>query len=376
MQPKLRWLIALMFSLLLMAPVGMVAAEDDDDGNESKEEKGNDSDDDEDDDNEDELKHKVEVDVSGDEITVEMKQESGESESKIEFKTDLSEAKFKLKFEEETGQVETEQKLEVVLQRLFEYRDANGNGAYDDGETVVSAYRIGGSGDSLSDAPDSGQMNWATPTIADHQVGAKSGKKMGATATFGPNGSGEFGLDMMVFGDFTNLASGQLKPTDVKIDFIIKHYPYEADDTAIGLLLKTKTKQEVEMEHEDIENDEEGITASSTTDVNQVTLMFAWKQSATIDGVDLPVATTVLSSAMESEQDGSESEFEYKKRFVISYARGDVIVHDPVAGVGYGGMAATDAGWLDALMPGFTTLLATASISVAAIALRPRRKMY
>ena len=358
MRQSVRWIFALFLALMLALPASVVASsgEDDNDG------------DDDDDEREDENTHKVDVDISGDQITVEMKKETGDSESKIEFKTDLSEGKFKLKFEEETGQLETEQKLEVKLQQLIEFVDGNGNGAYDEGETVASAYHIGDSGNSLSGAPDNGSVNWGTPTLEDITITGKLGKKIVARGTFGDAGQGTFGLDMMVFGDFTSISTSQIRPTDVKIDFIIENYPYTRDDSAVGLMMKTKTKQEQERDHIDLDDDEEGVVAASTTEVNSISLSFSWKQTATVDGVDLPVHTTVLNSQTDSDED----EFEFKQQFVLSYARGDVIVHDPVAGVGYASVGGA-SGWLSGLLPGFGIVATMATISAGAIVMSPRR---
>jgi len=371
MEQSVRWLIALLLALMLTLPGSVVASGGDDDENDDDSDNdANGSDEDNDDDErEDREKHKVEVDVSGDEIKVELKREIGHDETKIEFKVDLSEAKFKLKFEEETGQLETEQKLEVVMQRLFEYVDANGNGAYDEGEIIASGYRIGDSGDSLSDSPDNGSVNWDQPTLSDITTGGVSGKAMSARGSIGAESEGVFGLDIKVYGDFTMMNGSQLLPTEVKIDFIIENYPYTQNDSVLGLLLKTKTKQEQERQHSDIDDDEEGVVASSSTDVNAISLGFSWKQTATVDGVDLPVHTTVLSSETETSAD----EFEFKQRFVLGYARGDVIVHDPVAGVSYASAAtaAVDEGkWYN--LPGFGVVATLTAFMGTAILVRPR----
>ena len=115
-------------------------------------------------------------------------------------------------------------------------------------------------------------------------------------------------------------------------------------------------------------DDEEGVVAASTTEVNSISLSFSWKQTATVDGVDLPVHTTVLNSQTDSDED----EFEFKQQFVLSYARGDVIVHDPVAGVGYASVGGA-SGWLSGLLPGFGIVATMATISAGAIVMRPRR---
>ena len=373
MRQSMQWMIAMLLALMLALPGSAVASGGDEENDENDENSNasDNRDDDGGDEREDREKHKVDVDISGDEIKVELKREVGHDETKIEFKVDLSEAKFKLKFEEESGQLETEQKLEVVMQRLFEFVDANGNGAYDDGETIASGYRIGDSGDSLSDSPDNGSVDWGQPTLSDITTGGISGKAMSARGSFGPESEGVFGLDIKVYGDFTLMDGSQLLPTEVKIDFIIENYPYTQNDSILGLLLKTKTKQEQDRQHSDIDNNEEGVVASSSTDANAVSLGFAWKQTATVDGVDMPVHTTV----MKSETETSEDEFEFKQRFVLGYARGDVIVHDPVAGVSYASAAATvaeEGDWYSNILPGFGMMATLGAFVGIALLVRPR----
>ena len=375
-------LIFLLASMLLV-PAGFALGDEGESSSESEEEdefdeekefedeKDEDEDEDErEDEREDETKHEVKTEISDDEIKVELERETAEAESKIEFKTDLSEAKFKLEFEEETDQFENEQKLEVKLQSLIEFLDENANGAYDEGEEILSNYRIGDGDDGLGGVEETGAIEWDAPSLADINVDGNSGKKMEARGSFGPDGNATFGLDIMVFGDFTMLNGSQLMPTDVKIDFLILDYPYTSNDSLVGLMMKTKTKQEQERDHEDIDADEEGVVAASTTEANSVALAFTWKGSATVDGVDLPVMTTVLSSESETEQD----EFEFKQRFVLSYARGDEIIHDPVAGVAYasnevaGSSSTEETSVFDQVLPGFELLFAVGAISIAAIA--------
>lgn len=381
---SIRKMLILLLAAMLLAPVGFVVADGDDDaGRDANDEEESERDDDEDDDDdederEDEMKHKVETSVSGDEVEVELKREASESESKIEFKVDLSEAKFELEYEEETEALETEQKLEVRLSRLLEFVDGDGDGIFDEGETILSSYAIGSDGDDLSgDVPENGSVLWAQPTLSDLSVGAMTGKKIEARGSFGADGNATFGLDIMVFGDFTMLNGSQLMPTDVKIDFLILDFPYTSNDSQVGLLMKTKTKQEQERENEHIDADEDGIVASSATDLSAVNLAFTWKSMANIDGVDATVGTTVLAQEVESEAD----EYEFKQRFVLSYARGDAIIHDPVAGVAYASTTAPasgdaqEDGFLDGVLPGFTTLLtASALVAAGVIATRPRHE--
>lgn len=323
-----------------------------DGNNDQEEERGEDGrDGDDEDENEDdegdEDKRKVEVSTDEDGIEIKLERESAAQEDKIEMSFDFEDAEFEVKFEAEVGDNETEMKLEAQFQAVAEYRDANGNGRFDSGEPIVSFWMLSTDG---GDEPEgagepAGTVDWQTPSVSDATVGNLTGKKITAPARLGPNGT--FELRFFVFGDFVDLANSSLKPTSVKIDIEIRNYPFEANDTALALFLKTKAKTEVEVEHdhEDLEDDEVGVAASSTLGGEPVSLVFAWKDSATVDGAPMPVATTTLRSKTETEQDEGKLESKKTDEFALSYARGAVIIHDPEAFVSIEPARAGIPGW-------------------------------
>ena len=368
------WLI-LLIALMLIAPVGFVSASGDDDDIDDDDIDDDDIDDDDRDDDDiddddiddDELEHEMRVEQDDEGLKVTLKREVGENETKIEFKMDVDEAKFRLKYEDETEVSEVEQKLSVELKHLVEYRDSNGDGTYNEGEDIVSAWGMSNSHSLVNEI--NGTMTWGQPTIEDINVNDIAGKKMSVAASMGENSSAQFRVDLMVFGQFNLLGGDSLAPTEVKIDFVIQDYDYQANDTALALMLRTKTKQEQEYEHEDIEEGEEGVVASSTTGVGTlVGLSFTWKSNATVDGMNTTVPTTTFKTTTE---DG-DGEFEHKQDFALSYARGELIVHDPTAGVTYdvktqssGGSenVAENEGFLG--LPGFSAIIGIAAISLA-----------
>lgn len=296
---------------------------------------------------EDDEKRKVEIDVSGDEAKIELKRETKAAEDKVEMSFDASEAEIEVKFEAEEGDTETEQKLEAEFVQLLEYVDGDANGRFDAGEEVASSWLLSSEGeDGIEDAPVSGNVDWGALTVSDEtSADGTPGKRISGRATFG--GTGVFGLDLHVFGDFTEFAGATLEPTEVKIDIRIDGYPFERDGSALALVLETKAESEFEREHEDIEEGEEGVAAADTVAGKRVSLVFTWTERATVDGVEQPVGTTVLKSEEEREVEEGEEEFEEKRLFVLSYARGASVVHDPTAGVSYepaGGIPAPATG--------------------------------
>lgn len=374
MSPTTRLLAMLTALVLFLAvPLSTLAQEDtDEDGSEDEKEdedgdqrgEGEDGGDEEDDDGQehDEDERKVKVEVGDDGARIKLERETAASEDKIEAKFEFDDAEFEIKYESEAGDAETQMKLQAQLLRLAEFRDADGDGAYDTNETIVSAWAFSGEADDEEDdgASEDGTVDWLTPTVTDVTVDNQTGKQIRAPARLG---SGSFELVMWTFGDFVDLENSTLKPTSVKIDIVIRDYPYEANDTALALFLRTESKSEFEVEHdhEEMEADEEGVAASSTVAGEPVSLVFTWKESALVDGVEQPVRTTTLSSKTETDQEDGGSESERKETFALSYARGTDIVHDPEA---YVALAASTAGGV----PGWTAPLALAGVAVALVA--------
>ena len=369
--------LVLLLGLILIAPVWNVSAEPDESNkDDEKDEKDEDTKDEKEEKKKDDfkMKHKTKVEISDKEIKVELEQESGDTKSKVKFWMKTEQAHFRLKFEDKNTSEKVKQDLKVELRQLIEYIDGNGNGAYDKGENVIGAWNFGDEGSPIG-VQSNGSVEWEAPTLSDVSSNNMSGKKMSSRGSFGFDGEATFGVDMYVFGDFTTLGSVSMKPTDVKIDFLIEDFNYSSNDSSLALLIKTKTKQKAERDHSTIKSDEEGLVASSTTDDGtSVGLSFTWKNNATVDGVEMPVHTTTFSG--DAEQD--DGEFEFKNDFALSYARGANILHDPTAGVDYNTQTTTSDGEVDddddKGVPGFTLAVAMISVVVAAAVFPSRRE--
>lgn len=356
-------LIALMTAaVVLAAPVPAMAAETEEPESSDPDEQEPEERDEDDKDEGDDDERQVEVSVDGDGVEIRLQRESAASEDKIEVSFEFDDAEFETKYEAESGDAETEMKLQAQLLRLAEYRDANNNSRYDPGEPILSAWAFSGSADEEDDDPEpsDGSVHWLAPTVSDVTRDNQSGKQIRAPATLG---SGEFELVMWVFGDFVNLENSTLKPTSVKIDFHIRNYPYHANNTALALFLQTesKTEFEVERDHEEMEDDEQGVSASAQLGGAPVSLVFTWKDSATVDGASKPVYTTSLRTKSETETEDGESETERKELFALSYARGMDIVHDPESYV------AIETAGKGSGIPGWTGAAALVAVGVAAL---------
>lgn len=292
--------------------------------------------DDDDQDDPAEVERKVEVETDEEGVSMVFKREDGASEDKVEMKFSVDDATFRTKYETENVTEETELKLSVVFGALAEFQDADGDGAYDDGETLVSAWSLGEGGETeLEGAPDLEELggdrsiDWGTPEVRDVTADGVAGKTIVVAGTF--DGAGAFLLRFHVFGDFVDFQGESLHPTSAKIDIVFRDYPFQEDDTLLALFMETESKAEHEIEddHDEVEEDEEGVASSAMLDDRNMSLVFTWKGNATVDGDDTTVHTTVLAEKTESESEEGETEEKHEKAFALTYARGTNIVHDP-----------------------------------------------
>lgn len=336
--------------------------------NETEEAEANDTEEAEDEDEREEAEEErsVEVQTEGKDVSIELKRETEPREDKVEMAWNAEDATFELAYESENETRETEDKLEAMFGAIAEYRDANNNSRYDPGEELVSGWMLG---DEFEDEEDAGldqRAEWGTPTVSDVTRDGKDGKRITTTAQLGGNGT--LTLRLFVFGSFVNLNGTDLSPTGAKIDIVIDRYDFQANDTDLALFLGTETESEYEQEVDD-EGDETGVSARNASNQAGPQLVFTWKDTAQVDGQTRDVATTVLEEANETEMDDDGASNERERAFVLSYPRGDEIVHDPRAEVVLASAAGAAS---DVPGPGLAALLASiAGVAVAAHARRP-----
>lgn len=241
----------------------------------------------------------------------------------------LGDARLHLQFQGRENDTKSQLKLEARLGNLIEFRDANANARYDLGEEIVSAWSLGDEGN--DDVDSTGRAEWRQPVAEEIVADGQSGQKITAIADLG--GSGEFELRFYVFGDFVDLGNATLHPTGVKFDIEIRNYPFAASDTQLGLFVETRVKAKLDWSHahDEMGDDEDGVAATQDVDGKPVTLLFTWKETAAVDGVDTAVASTLVRSREETVNGEEGTETQRREEFVLSYARGSVIVHDPEA---------------------------------------------
>lgn len=327
-----RWL-ALLVALLLVVPAGATLAQqdrnetdEDDDRDDDRDDEAEDADRDDDEREGDEVERKVEVSRSDSEVVFELEKETDADEEKvkIEFSSE-DDPEVKLEFEREAGddgnESESTFEYKVEFMRLVEYQDNDGDDVLSDADNVTSEV-------------DLGDADWSIGQVQDISAGGEDGKKVTVTADLGDNGT--FEVVMYVFGDFAKVNATSLRPTDVKLDFVVDSYPWQADDTRLALDLKTEVKSEREVESG-------GNDTSLNVTAEDISGYFTWADNATVDGQSTPVTSDVYEDETKSEteqetdEDGTEAEAEVEReqKLTLNYEQGDRIVHDPVLGVQY-----------------------------------------
>ena len=233
-------------------------------------------------------------------------EEEGESEKDIAHDDSCEEWVHELKL-----------KFEVKFQALIEYVDLNDNGVFDlENDTCIEDYGI-----------DSFQPIVYTPiNISDDSV----------LHYFILNTTdGVFAAHIYFPEEFTSVNGVLVAPTQIKIDIEITNYEYIDDSSQLALYTKLFSEDFYE-EQEETEDEKEGHAIDEKevfTDNEEYIGIFSWKETAMIDGVEMPVLTNELE--VECEEDNIQ-------KLLFNYPRGNHIYHDPKIGVVIGQISASE----------------------------------
>jgi len=138
---------------------------------------------------------------------------------------------------------------------------------------------------------------------------------------------GLFATHIYFVEEFVYVDETLISPTQVKIDIEITDFNYT--DANSQLALHTKLWSEtIGYEEREETNDEEEGYASEEKEVyinnEEYTGIFSWKETALIDGVEMPVFTKKIII---------DGEDEHLEKLYICYPRGNHIYHDPKIGI-------------------------------------------
>lgn len=273
--------------------------------------------------------------VDGKEAQIKLSRESNGSEDEVKIRYNVQAGTMKVSYETENATVETETELKVRFKEVLEFRDLDGDGAYDRNETIVARHHVP-------------ELKWRLEGPDDvNSSSGVPGKRLTGIGDFRQGGSLIFVL--YVYGDFAVVNGTTVRPSEAKIDIILDHFPYQANDTRVALLVKSEQEREIEVQDGD---------ASMYATSNGFAAFFTWADSALVDNVTMPVKTTILKSSIDD--DGKST------TYAIAYPRGTVVNHDPVLGI-----QSDDAQARSVPMPGAVVLAAT--VALVALAASRRR---
>ncbi len=199
-------------------------------------------------------------------------------------------------------------RFEVKFQALIEYIDLNDNGVFDyENDTCVEDYGI-----------NSFQTIIYTPiNISDDSI----------LHYFLINTTdGVFAAHIYFPEEFVSINGNLVAPTQIKIDIEITNYDYIEDNSQLALYTKLFSEDFYE-EKEETEDEKNGVASEEKevfTDNKEYTGIFSWKETAMIDGVEMPVLTNELE--LECEEDKIQ-------RLLFNYPRAYHIYHDPKIGI-------------------------------------------
>lgn len=253
--------------------------------------------------------------------------------------------------------------LQLRMGPLVEFEDQNGNGSYDPGEPLASAWALAGEAEDDEDV--NGTARWGAPIVTNATRGEDAGRRVTVPAELGEGASINLGLT--AFGSHAQLPNTTLTPTGAKLDLAIAGYPYQGNNTMLALLVQAEASEarEINRQHESFARVEQGVVV--TPEGEPAALMIAWRDTARVDGQLRPVTTSEMDPGAEDTPGVYQPEVDpnvTQRQLALGYDRGNRIVHDFRTDVALGAETQEDA-------PGPRFLAALAAIGVAS-ALRRR----
>lgn len=249
-----------------------------------------------------EEERKLSVEASGDRVEVESEIEKAGLENEFEILIDVEDGvRMRLKYSNETeqGENETESELEihVKLLALVEYVDENRDGVFTLNDTVVQEMDL---------TELSYSLTWSRINSTDGETGYQF-KIMHMQDTF------NFTVIAKIFPKHAVVDDWLLKPTEMKITYVIVNFPYRNETSSLALQINAISK--MEFEEETTERETKLKVKSETAEG-----YFSWSENATVDGVVRPVNSSITL--------GEEATI-----INLCYPRGDTTIHDPILGV-------------------------------------------
>jgi len=288
--------------------------EEDEDEEDEDEDEDEDEKDEDDDDHWHEEEHEHEIEVSSEKVKIKTESLNQSVEIELEVEMRLDESSIEIEFEEESGRSESEQSLEVQFHRLFEYVDSNGDGLWQQSESIEREWHLHGDVDSNTE--DEGVIDWQPPQLTEVTLGGSAGTEIHLVGHLS-NSSEQFQIRFWVMNSPMQLLDETISPTEFKMDFIIENWAFSNASHRLGL------EMDVEFDHE-VEIEDGKIHSFQELNHTNLSLAFSWVDFVEIDRQNQSVSSQSIAQAGANEQ-----------RVLLSYPAGQQIVHDPMIGARY-----------------------------------------
>ena len=219
----------------------------------------------------------------------------------------------------------------LEVRRILEYRDADANGSYDSGETVVREVLLAqpqapfirlqafaGNGSQL-DLPylwnvtsDSVNLTQGALFAGDPLLDALSHFQISVGNVVPVN----LTLDSLLFLKPTLYKGVPLTPSELKLDFSLEVPDYVANDTALALELGLTS------DHFRLAVNRTGATEGVYASAGAAAAFFSWNANATLDGARSAAVGSTIAERNETSQ-----------TVYLAYPRATSILHDPLLGL-------------------------------------------
>ena len=272
--------LALALTVLLVAPA--VLADDDEDWGDGE-------------------RH-VDTDVRSDGFDMVSDRAEGAQRDRIRLSLEGSNVEFRFELLASSSSTEAEASLRIRLERVIEFEDRNGDGAFQASDEVREGYR-----------PH--DLSLTDVSSADVTSNGVPGVQVTASYSFRDAPNATLGFRATAFGNVATFEDVGLKPVETKIDLLFGAFPYSESDTLPGVELHIRS---------DKPRGPATVANGLTFRAGNLNATFGWKQAATVDGVDRPVRLTLT----ENDIGANETEAD----IAFAYARGSTIVHDSTFG--------------------------------------------
>lgn len=230
----------------------------------------------------------------------------------IDFKTD-PEPSIILYYMPTGDEANIQLTFKIVLKKLVEFSDLNSNGRFDYSDMEISTYSFE-------------LMNFTNITYSNETI--STGVKILQMST--QTVDEVFAIDLCISDNFTTYKNQLLSPSEMKIDFIIYHYPYLENNSLLALLIDITTDHNLSVESESF--DERRGYAFNESAINISSMDYSgflsWLNTVTVDGINKSVQTSILGGVHPISKD-----IKTVQHVSFSYPHGTEIIHDPKIGV-------------------------------------------